>query len=151
MIKQIILLSVLLLFSTKSSFAQLYTWKDEQGITHITDDLTNAPPEIQKKYAIPIEVIELPKPIEKPKPATTSRKLPPVGFFEEGWNQNGKYFITNSFEDVKKKPYQYKFKWTTLDGIIFYSNRIFEDNESCATMLPKHWLPNGKFTQIIYK
>ena len=55
MIRKIILTSIILLFSTKSSIAQMYTWKDEHGTTHATDNLNNAPTEIQEKYTKPIE------------------------------------------------------------------------------------------------
>lgn len=141
-------MSVLLLFSTKSSFAQLYTWKDEQGTTHVTDDLTNAPPEIQQKHAIPVEVIELPKRIEQPRP----NNLPPAVFFSEYKDKiNGYTVITTSLEGVKKEPYKYKYKWTTNNGITFYTNRIIKDNDPAISILPNEHLPHGKFTQIVYK
>lgn len=53
MIKYIAL--IFLIIAPTITFADIYKWTDKQGITHITDDLTNAPPEIREKHTKPIE------------------------------------------------------------------------------------------------
>jgi hypothetical protein len=40
---KIILLSLIFLFSTEFSFAEIYKWVDDRGIVHFTDDFTQVP------------------------------------------------------------------------------------------------------------
>lgn len=48
--KKAFLLTILLLNPFNSVFADIYKWTDEQGSVHATDDISQAPPEIQDKY-----------------------------------------------------------------------------------------------------
>lgn len=144
--KKAIMLTILLLNTPNTVLADVYKWTDEQGNLHATNDLSTAPIEIQEKYATPVETLELPK----PKPTETPGRSK-FNFYQEGIDKkNGYTVITTDIERVKKEPSKFKYKWTTDNGITFYTNRIIEDNDSSISILPKDQQPHGKFTRIIF-
>jgi Domain of unknown function (DUF4124) len=67
------LLTFLLAFSLSDSYAETYTWTDEQGTIHFTEDLGNVPPKSRNKARI-VEETEAPR---EEKPASPA--LPATG------------------------------------------------------------------------
>lgn len=149
--KTILLISLSISLSTLSNnaSAELYTWKDEQGTTHITDDISTAPLDIQKKYepkTIDTQQVITEKKNKDKKILQTGKSA--FNLYEEGWNKNGKYYMTTMIEKAAKEPQKYKYMWSSGE-ITFYTSRKMEDWE--LSILPKNFRPNGKFIRIFLK
>lgn len=55
--RQILFITLLIFLISQVSFAQVYKWVDEKGVTHFTDDMTQVP----EKYRPRTESIETPQ------------------------------------------------------------------------------------------
>jgi predicted nucleic acid-binding Zn-ribbon protein len=69
--KQILLIILLIFLISQVSFAQVYKWVDEKGVTHLTDDMTQVP----EKYRPRTESIETPQERED---AKVEGEIPPA-------------------------------------------------------------------------
>jgi predicted nucleic acid-binding Zn-ribbon protein len=69
--KQTLLIILLIFLISQVSFAQVYKWVDEKGVTHLTDDMTQVP----EKYRPRTESIETPQERED---AKVEGEIPPA-------------------------------------------------------------------------
>jgi len=67
---RLILVIILSLFLTETSFAQIYKWVDEKGVVHFTDDIMQIP----EKYRPSTEKIGLPEEKTKTETKTESER-----------------------------------------------------------------------------
>jgi Domain of unknown function (DUF4124) len=83
------LFTFLIAFYLSDSYAETYTWTDEQGTVHFTEDLEKVPKKIRNKARI-LENIE-PAQIEKPVVSAPSATDPDVTLQTAPSNEDGKY------------------------------------------------------------